>query len=102
MILTCERFKVYVYLKGNIMEMVNLVLEKKKSCGNIVEMVKDSNVLEYWRTATRDLYLMIPIINESLDYLNSFKLEELWRLFYSLVHFMLLIWCSNGRTMVSS
>ena len=29
------------------MEMVNLVLEKNKSCGNIVEMVKDSNVLEY-------------------------------------------------------
>ena len=29
------------------MEMVNLVLEKKKGCGNIVEMVKDSNVLEY-------------------------------------------------------
>ena len=29
MILTCERFKVYVYLNGN-MEMVNLVLEKKK------------------------------------------------------------------------
>lgn len=47
MILTCERFKVYVYLNGNIMEMVNLVLGKKKSCGNIVEMVKDSNVLEY-------------------------------------------------------
>lgn len=63
MILICERFKVYVYLNGNIMEMVNLVLEKKKSCGNIVEMVKDSNVLEYWRTAIRDLYLMIPIIN---------------------------------------
>lgn len=63
MILICERFKVYVYLNGNIMEMVNLVLEKKKGCGNIVEMVKDSNVLEYWRTAIRDLYLMIPIIN---------------------------------------
>ena len=48
MILTCERFKVYVYLNGNIMEMVNLVLEKKKkSCGNIMEMVKDSNMLEY-------------------------------------------------------
>ena len=63
MILTCERFKVYVYLNGN-MEMVNLVLEKKKkSCGNIMEMVKDLNVLEYWRTAMRDLYLMIPIIN---------------------------------------
>lgn len=30
MILTCEQFKVYVYLNGNIMEMVNLVLEKKK------------------------------------------------------------------------
>ena len=38
MILICERFKVYVYLNGNIMEMVNLVLEKKKRlrkhCGN--------------------------------------------------------------------